>query len=97
MDLSLNKLKEAISIRTQIEILERRLAGIFGGTGGGSGTGGGGGGAAVRMRARVAAGVPCLQLHAPSFQLRPRLVGQSVVVAVAAVRVNTQGSQAGKA
>jgi hypothetical protein len=30
MDLSLNKLKEAISIRTQIDTLERRLAGIFG-------------------------------------------------------------------
>ena len=36
MDLSLNKLKEAISIRTQIQSLEKRLSGIFGTGGGGS-------------------------------------------------------------
>ncbi len=33
MDLSLNKLKEAISIRTQIDTLERRLSSIFGTSG----------------------------------------------------------------
>ena len=49
MDLSLNKLKEAISIRTQIQTLERRLAGIFG-------TGGGGGASISRSPSRAAGG-----------------------------------------
>ena len=46
MDLSLDKLREAISLREQIDALENRLSSLFGagGGGGGGGRGSGGGG-----------------------------------------------------
>ena len=73
MDLSLNKLKEAISIRTQIQTLEKRLSGIFG-TGGGSSS-------RSSSRGGGRRGVQCRQLLGRSFPLRRERVGPSAEAA----------------
>jgi hypothetical protein len=56
MDLSLEKLKEALSLREQIHSLEARLGSLFGGGSTGGGSTGGGGTASGEKPARVGRG-----------------------------------------